>query len=305
MKNINDLNIAFFGSPQMAVYVLDALLEYIIKPNLIISQPDKRSGRGLLLTPPPVKIWAEKNKIPVFQPNTLTDKEIVQTIVNKNTWDLFIVAAYGKIIPQSILDIPKYGTLNVHPSLLPRLRGASPIQSAILEENETGITIMLMDEQMDHGPIIAQQKTLIANWPPKASELMKITGAQGGKMLAEIIPEWIENKIQAQEQDHTNATFTKKITKENGLINLSEDPLKNFRKIQAFNIWPRAYFYTKNKKSSSNQKTRIIITEATLKNKKLIIKKVIPEGKKEIDYKIFSQQLNSQNSTLGGSTSKC
>lgn len=303
MKNINDLNIAFFGSPQMAVYVLDALLEYIIKPNLIISQPDKRSGRGLLLTPPPVKIWAEKNKIPVFQPNTLTDKEIVQTIVNKNTWDLFIVAAYGKIIPQSILDIPKYGTLNVHPSLLPRLRGASPIQSAILEENETGVTIMLMDKQMDHGPIVTQQKTLIEDWPPKASELMKITGTQGGKMLAEIIPEWIENKIQAQEQDHKNATFTKKITKEDGLINLNDNPIKNFRKIQAFNIWPRAYFYTENNPQS--KKTRIIITDASLENKKLIIKKVIPEGKKEMDYKIFSQQLNSQNSTLGGQTSKC
>lgn len=285
MKNINDLNIAFFGSPQMAVYVLDALLARKIKPNLIISQPDKRVGRGLLLTKPPAKIWAEKNNIPVFQPNTLTNQEIVQTITNKGVWDLFIVAAYGKIIPKSILDIPKHRTLNVHPSLLPRLRGASPIQSAILEENETGVTIMLIDEQMDHGPIVAQQKTSIKNWPPKASELEKITGAQGGKMLAEIIPKWIENKIQTKEQDHTNATFTKKITKEDGLINLSEDPLKNFRKIQAFDIWPRAYFYTKS--NLQGRKIRVIITSARLENKKLVIKKVIPEGKKEINYKNF------------------
>jgi len=288
MKNINDLNIAFFGSPQMAVYVLDALLARKIKPNLIISQPDKRVGRGLLLTKPPAKIWAEKNNIPVFQPNTLTNQEIVQTITNKGVWDLFIVAAYGKIIPQSILDIPKYGTLNVHPSLLPHLRGASPIQSAILEDNETGVTIMLMDEQMDHGPIIMQQKTETQNWPPRTSELLKITGAQGGKMLAEIIPKWVENKIQPREQDHKNATFTKKIQKEDGLINLNEDSLKNFRKIQAFDIWPRAYFYTET--NPQCKKTRVIITDASLENKKLIIKKVIPENKKEMDYNIFIQR---------------
>ena len=282
-KNISKLNIAFFGSPQFAVDVLNSLKEKGIIPNLIISQPDKPAGRKLKLTPPEVKVWAEKNNISVFQPETLKDKEIVQAIINEGPWDIFIVAAYGKIIPRAVLDIPKYGTLNVHPSLLPKLRGASPLQSAILEENETGVSIMLLDEKMDHGPILAQEKTPIEKWPPKTSELEKITGGQGGKMLAVVIPQWVAGNIEPQEQDHSVATFAKKITKEDGLIDLNDDPEKNFHKIQAFDIWPRTYFFTE----QNDKKIRVIITDAELIDGKLIIKKVIPEGKKEMDYKVF------------------
>jgi len=282
-KKLPESNIAFFGSPQIAVYVLDTLKENGIIPRLIISQPDKPAGRKLMLTPPEAKIWAEENNISTFQPETLRDEKIIQTIVEDGPWNLFIVAAYGKIIPQEILDIPKYGTLNVHPSLLPKLRGASPLQSAILEEKETGVSIMLLDEKMDHGPILAQEKTPIENWPPKASELEKITGEQGGKMLAEIIPKWIAGEIKPQEQNHEVATFTKKIIKEDGLIDLNDDPEKNFRKIQAFDIWPRTFFFTE----QDGKKVRVIITEAELINKKLVIKKVIPEGKKEMDYEVF------------------
>ena len=281
-----DLNIAFFGSPQIAVYVLNILKENGIIPGLIISQPDKPAGRKLKLTPPEAKVWAEENNISIFQPETLKDKEIVQAIINEGPWDIFIVAAYGKIIPRAVLDIPKYGTLNVHPSLLPKLRGASPIQSAILEENETGVTIMLVDKKMDHGPILAQEKTpieKIEKWPPKTSKLEKITAEQGGRMLASVIPQWVAGKIKPQEQDHGTATFTKKITKQDGFIELDNDPEKNFRKIQAFDIWPRTYFFTER----NNKKIRVIITDAELIDGKLIIKKVIPEGKKEMDYQSF------------------
>jgi len=283
-KDISDLNIAFFGSPQFAVDVLNSLKENGVIPNLIITQSDKPAGRKLKLTPPEAKIWAEENNIPVFQPETLKkDGGEIQTIVDKGPWDIFIVAAYGKIISRAVLDIPKHGTLNIHPSLLPKLRGASPLQSAILKENETGVSIMLLDEKMDHGPILAQEKTPIANWPPKASELEKITAEVGGRMLAEIIPQWVAGKIEPREQDHSAATFTKKITKQDGLIELDDDPEKNFRKIQAFDIWPRAYFFTER----NDKKIRVVITDAVFTDGKLIIKKVIPEGKKEMDYQSF------------------
>ncbi len=286
-----NLKIAFFGTPQVAVYVLDELKNAGILPDMIITAPDKPAGRKLILTPPPAKVWAEENFISTFQPKTLKDEEAIQTIKNEGPWDLFIVAAYGNILPKEILSIPKNGTLNVHPSLLPRLRGASPIQTAILEEDETGVTIMLIDEEMDHGPIVAQEK--VESWKegelPKASELEETLARRGGQILAEIIPKWTKKEIEAREQDHANATFTKKITKENGLVDLSDDAEKNYRKIQAFNIWPRAYFFTeKNTKGpEGNKKIRIIITDAELSKGKLVIKKIIPEGKKEIPYDIF------------------
>ena len=212
-----------------------------ITPDIVITAPDKPKGRKLIITPPPVKIWALENKIKVFQPEKLNKDAISK--LKKENYDLGIVAAYGGIIPKEILEIPKYGTLNFHPSLLPRLRGASPIQTAILKENKTGITIMLVDEEMDHGPIVAQKEIiswgdnptkdkneiLNMNLPPKASELEKILSKKGGQMLAETIPDWINGKIKARAQNHQNATFTKKITKDDGLINLKDSPEKNFR----------------------------------------------------------------------------
>jgi len=142
---------------------------------------------------------------------------------------------------------------------------------------------MLIDEEMDHGPIVTQEKMNISNWPPKASELEETLARRGGQMLTEIIPKWVAGKIEAHVQNHEKATFTKKITKEDGLINLDDNPEKNYRKIQAFNIWPRTYFFIKH----NNRKIRIIITDANFSNGKLIIKKVIPEGRKEVSYEVF------------------
>jgi len=281
--NIKNLKIAFFGTPRVAVYVLEELKKGGVVPDLIITAPDKPAGRKLALTPPPAKAWAEENFISTFQPKTLKNVDVIDSINNEGPWDLFIVAAYGNILPTEILEIPKYDTLNVHPSLLPRLRGASPIQTAILEEAETGVSIMLIDEEMDHGPIVGQEKIDISNWPPKASELEETLARRGGQMLTEIIPKWVAGEIDPQEQNHAKATFTKKIAKEDGLINLDDSPEKNYRKIQAFNIWPRAYFFIKH----NGKKIRVIITDAEFSNGKLIIKKVIPEGKKEVSYEVF------------------
>ncbi len=287
-----NIKIAFFGTPQVAVYILEELKKANIFPNVIITAPDRPAGRKLILTPPPAKIWAKKNTIKIFQPETLKNKKITNNINSCGQWDLFIVAAYGNILPKEILDIPKYGTLNVHPSLLPHLRGASPIQTAILKEKETGVTIMLVDEKMDHGPIIKQEKVIsFEEKIPKASELEEILARRGGQILADIIPRWISGVIKPREQEHTDATFTKKINKEDGLINLTDNAEKNYRKIQAFNIWPRTYFFVKKNVNDSvdNKKIRVIITEAEIKNEKLIINKIIPEGRKEIPYEDFNK----------------
>ena len=280
--NNKQFKIAFFGTPIVAVYVLDELKNFGILPDIIITAPDKPVGRKLVFTPPPAKVWAKENKIQIEQPYKISN--LILKLKTEN-YDLFIVAAYGKILPKELLDIPKYGTLNMHPSLLPRLRGASPIQSAVLEEDETGVSIMLMDEKMDHGPIIAQEKVKFPNWPPKASELEEILARQGGRMLAEIIPKWISGKISAKDQNHNKATYCEKIVKEDGLIDLKDDTKKNYRKIQAFNVWPRAYFSIKKR----GKKIRAIITDAEFKNNKLIIKKIIPEGKKEMLYEDFTR----------------
>jgi methionyl-tRNA formyltransferase len=225
----------------------------------------------MLLTPPPIKIWAEKNKI-----KTITDYQLPIT----DYYDLFIIAAYGKIIPKEILDIPKYGTLNVHPSLLPKYRGPSPIQSFILSgEKETGVTIMLTDEQMDHGPIITKSEirsTKSETYKELGEKLAKL----GGKLLVETIPKWINGEIKPQEQDHLKATFTKKITKEDGLINLEIDsPEIIDRKVRAFTPWPGVYFFINGK--------RLIITKAELADSGLKIERVKPEGKNEMDFEDF------------------
>lgn len=263
------MKFVFFGASEFSVKVLDILYQNSFVPELIITTSDKPKGRGLKLRPNPVKIWAQKNNI------------IYTTDYSRLTTDysFFIIAAYGKIIPKEILDIPKYGTLNVHPSLLPKYRGPSPIQSFILNgEKETGVTIMLTDEQMDHGPILAQQELEISNLTYK--KLEEKLAELGGKLLIETIPKWLKAEIKPQEQDHSKATFTKKITKEDGLTDLKNEPAEIIeRKIRAFTPWPGVYFFINGK--------RLIITKAELADSGLKIERVKPEGKNEMDFEDF------------------
>ena len=287
MKKENEkLNIVFFGTPKFSVQIMEKLKGNDLTPSLLITTPNKPKGRKLILTPPETKIWAEENKIKVLQPTKLKDPEFLKEM-SANNWDLFIVASYGKIIPKEILDMPKYGTINVHPSLLPRLRGASPMQSAILSEDKTGVTIMLMDEEMDHGPILIQKDLEIDNWPPNIEELEEKLAQLVGQMLVETIPLWVEGKIEAINQDHEKATYIDKISKEEAFIDLKESPEKNYRKIQALQkIKP--YFFTK----KNGQKIRLIIKKAQLEDGNLEILRVVPEGKKEMDYKDFLRGNN-------------
>ena len=142
---------------------------------------------------------------------------------------------------------------------------------------------MLINEKLDHGPVVAQASIEPKPWPPKASELEEVLAREGGKLLAEVIPGWSEGSIAPEAQDESKATYSKKISKEDGLIDMTGDPYENFKKIQAFNLWPGAYFFVKR----GGKEVRVKITEATFANDKLVITRVIPEGKREMAYKDF------------------
>ena len=265
------VKIAFFGTPEFAVQVLEELKKAGILPRLVVAAPDKPKGRKMVLTPPPAKIWAKENGVPVEQPERVS--EIAEQLEEKG-FNLFAVAAYGKIIPKKILDIPEHGTLNVHPSLLPRLRGASPVQSAILRGEDAGVTIMLMDEKMDHGPILAAEKLKVKSEGFYREELEEKLAETGGRLLAKVIPEWTAGKIEPKEQEHGKATYCEKIAKKDGLISPEDSPQTILRKVRAFTPWPGAYFIANGK--------RIIVTAAEIEKGKLAIKRVKPEGKKEM-----------------------
>jgi methionyl-tRNA formyltransferase len=276
------LRIAYFGTPQFAVVVLDELKAAGFLPTVVVTAPDKPRGRHLKLTPSEAKVWAIENGIEVLQPKKIDEEFLVD--LKNSPWDLFVVAAYGKILPKALLDIPAHGTLNVHPSLLPRLRGPSPIQSAILlDEKVTGVSIMLLDEELDHGPILSQASVEIEDWPPKATILEALLAHEGGQLLAETIPLWVEGKITPEAQDHGKATYTRKLTRDDGLLSLSGDPEEDLRKIRALTPWPGAYFTT----VRHSKDLHVKVTEAEIVDGKLLFKRVVPEGKREMDYEDF------------------
>ncbi|MEI6480018.1 MAG: methionyl-tRNA formyltransferase [bacterium] len=283
--NSDSIKFVFWGTSEFSVYILNSLKERGFLPSLIVSTPDKPQGRKLEIKPTHTKTWAEIHNIPVFQPEKLNDEAFEK--LSKEEWDVFIVASYGKIIPERFLNIPKSKTLNVHPSLLPELRGPSPIESCILRDiKNTGVSIMQLDKEMDHGPIVIQKEYTITEWP-KREELEKSFGYLGGELLADILPGWINGKIQEKEQDHSKATYCKKIEKQEALIDMSDEPYLNFRKIQAYSGWPCAFFFVKN----NEKNIRVVVKDAEFKNGELIIARVIPEGKKEMSYQDFLRGL--------------
>lgn len=277
--------IAFFGTPQIAVWVLEELEKAGITPSLIVTNPDAPKGRRMVITPSPVGEWAEAHKIETLKPESLKSEEVVNALRNSGC-ELFIVAAYGKIIPRGILEIPKHKVVNVHPSLLPRLRGASPIRSAILEDvNPTGVSIMVLTEGMDEGPILAQEEVEIPkeSWPIHGEELDELLAKRGGELLVRILPEWVNGSITPVEQDHAQTTYSKKITKDMGLIDLADDPYKNLLKIRAFDGWPGTYFFYK----KNGADVRVKILDAKIENGSLVITRVVPEAKSEMDFETF------------------
>lgn len=242
---MNNYKIIFIGTPDFAVPSLNKLIEANYNIITIITQPDKKVGRKQEVVYSPVKKVALKHNISLLQPQNI--KEIAEEIKNLNP-DIIITAAYGQIIPKSILDIPVFGCINIHGSLLPKYRGASPIQYAILNGDEkTGVTIMKMNEKMDEGQIISKQELTIKD-TDTASSLHDKLSIMGSKLLTETLPKIFRKEIEYAPQDHAKATYTKILKKENGQIDWNKSAQKINRMIRAFYPWPGTYTHLNNKR---------------------------------------------------------
>lgn len=280
------MRFAFFGTPELAAIALTEMETFGFVPSLVVTTPDAPIGRKQIITPPATKVWAEEREIPVFQPTTLKDKDALSALKDTD-WDFFVVFAYGKIMPQWLIELPKYGTINAHPSLLPKFRGASPIRSTLLHDlSASGVTIIQMDAEMDHGAILYQQ-TIPLEGPILGQELDKTASLVCGDLLVHTMQQLQAGTLKAIEQDHAAATFCTKISKD--MAELSIDPFKLpageeamdvYRKICAFDGWPETFFIHEGK--------RIKIKEAKLSPEgNLLITRIVPEGKKEMEFTAY------------------
>jgi methionyl-tRNA formyltransferase len=229
----------FMGTPSFAVPCLGALLGHY-EIVAVVTQPDRPASRGRRIVPSPVKEAALRHDLPLIQPESLRETEVVAQVGELGP-EVIVVAAYGQILRPEVLSIPPKGVINVHPSLLPKYRGASPIAGALLAgDEETGVTIMLMDEGMDTGPILAQVSTKID--PDETSgSLGARLASLGAELLLETLPLWLEARIEPQAQDDTKATYAGPIAKKDGLIDWGLSAVEICRRVRAFNPWPGAH----------------------------------------------------------------
>ncbi len=248
------LRVLFYGSPDFALPTLQRLIDSPYRPIAVVTQPDARAGRGRAMRPPPTKSLAAEHGIPALQPERLRERSAITQVASLKP-DLQIVAAYGQIIPPEVLNLPQHGTLNVHASLLPRWRGASPVSAAILHgDPETGVTIMLVDETEDTGDILRQQSTPI---DPRehAGQLSDRLAGMGAELLLETIPDWLAGDITPTPQDASKATRARRVVKRQGAIDWSRTAVVIARQIRACTPWPAA--------STTLNGTAIRITEAS------------------------------------------
>ena len=232
------MKIIFFGTPAFAADFLQGLLsDPAFEVVGVVTQPDEPVGRKKLLTPPPVKILATEHGIPVFQPTKLKD-EAFQTALRATGAELGVVVAYGRILPEAVLSMFKLGCINVHPSLLPKYRGPSPIIAAIANgDTETAVTIMKLAFEMDAGPILAQTRLPITADETQSSLTNKVVTA-GVPLLIDTLKSHAAGTVVPQEQDHTQATFCKLLTRQDGVIDWSEAAEVISCKVRAYNPWP-------------------------------------------------------------------
>jgi methionyl-tRNA formyltransferase len=278
-----DIKCVFFGTPDIAVSALNELKEKGILPALVITAPDAPRGRGMQISPTPVKLWALEHDIDCIDEAKISEETIDE--LENTEWDVFIVVAYGKLLPQRLLDIPRCGCVNLHPSMLPLLRGPSPIQSAILNNapEAVGVSVMLLDSQMDHGPIIAQGRVEPENWPTHAPLLYEILVQEGCELLAEVLPMWVAGSIEAAPQNDTEATYCKKILKTDAEIDLGADAHANLLKIRGYLGAPTAYTFVK----TAQGLVRVKITDAHIDSDALVIDTCTPEGESEMPWAQF------------------
>lgn len=233
--------IVFAGTPDFAFASLRALVEAGLEPVTVMTQPDRPAGRGKKLTASPVKKYALQHDIPVWQPVTLKDPDAVDRLASLEP-DLLVVAAYGLILPQAILDVPSRGCLNVHASLLPRWRGAAPIQRAILAgDNETGVCLMQMEAGLDTGPVFARAATAIDD-NECAGDLHDRLALMGGVLLVDKLPDILDGKVTPVPQDNDAATYAGKLNKQEAGIDWRDAAAEIVLKIRAYNPVPGAWF---------------------------------------------------------------
>jgi methionyl-tRNA formyltransferase len=232
-------NIVFMGTPQFAVPSLRALAlgPYRIT---VVTQPDRPAGRGGKLTPPPVKVLAEELGMPVLQPGTLRDPDFRERMADLRP-EVTVLVAYGEYIAPSLLDLPRRGSVNLHPSLLPRWRGSTPVQSAILAgDTATGVSIILMDRGLDTGPILAQRSVPIEPEETHPELAARLAGV-GANLLAETLPRWLRGEIEPAPQDNERATVTRELKKEDGRIDWTHPAGEIARRVRALQPWPGTY----------------------------------------------------------------
>ena len=234
------MRIVFMGTPEFSIPSLEHLVLNQYQVVAVYTQPDKPSGRGRSLVSSPLKRAAEALKLPVVQPASLKEAEVVAQLVGFQP-DVIVVAAFGQILPQSILDIPAYGCINIHPSLLPKYRGASPVAAAILAGDEfTGVSIMLMDKGLDSGPILARAQIPIASQDTTGSLTAKLS-LLAAQLLQEVLVHWLRGELTPQPQDETEATYSSLISKEEGEIDWHLPAIDIWRRVRAFQPWPACY----------------------------------------------------------------
>ena len=266
------MKIIFFGTPQFVIPILESLME---KHEIvaIVTTPDQKVGRKQTMTPPPVKVFATKHNIPVIQPEKLSESITQLSSLNSQ---LFIVAAYGKIIPKDILDLPKYGAINIHPSLLPEYRGPTPIQTALKDgKTETGISIMKMDEKMDHGPLLATIPYPITSSDTSAT-LLETMFAKSAEALPQVIEDYVSGKIQPKKQNDEKATYTNILTKDDGYFDLENPP-----EASVFDCMVRAYY------PWPNVWTKVKVKDHDIRVKFLPGKIIQMEGKQPVSLRDF------------------
>ena len=237
----------FMGTPQFAETILKSLLGSPSQVLAVYTQPDKPAGRGRRVASPPVKRLALEHGIPVVQTQTLKSGGALEKLASLQP-DLIVVAAFGYILPTAVLSLPRFGCLNVHPSLLPRHRGPSPVASSLLYGDEfTGVTIMLMDSGMDTGPIIAQEKVSISFMDTTGSLSSRLADV-GARLLLETLPNWLAGKLEPQAQDESQATYSKLITAEDAEIDWHLSAVELWRRVRAYNPWPVCYTWCQGKR---------------------------------------------------------
>lgn len=234
------MRIVYMGTPDFAVPALEKLAQtpgYTVAA--VFTQPDKPKGRKMVMTPPDVKVCAEKLGIPVFQPSSMRSEEAYNSLKELNP-DVIVVAAYGQILPKAVLDLPKFGCVNIHGSLLPKYRGAAPIQQSVLDgEKVTGVTTMLMDVGLDTGDILLKAETEIGE-NETAGELFDRLAVLGGELIVETLDKLKKGEITPQKQDESLATHTSKITKELCPIDFNKSAFEVHNKVRGLNPWPVA-----------------------------------------------------------------